>query len=512
MSARRVDVIGGGPGGLYVARLLKIGRPDWDLTVHERMTGSAETFGFGVGLTMSTVTNLENADPVSAEGIREVSWSGHGLRLLGQGSSVDLHGARNLSIARSSMLQVLARHAEDAGVVIRSGSQVEAAALDSDIVIAADGVRSRTREKLGDQLGASVDVGRGMYLWCGSDVALQDAIFSPVRTTEGLFDAHAYPYAADRSTFLIEADPASWRAAGLDVTDAAVGDGDSDEASLRYLEEAFADDLQGHPLLGNRSRWSRFDTVHLNRWSHGNTVLIGDAAHTAHYTLGSGTKLALEDAIALSSALLAEDDIGAAFAAYEQSRRPGVERFQHLAARSQRWWESYHLRVDQPLAQLAVGFMTRAGNIDLDRFTESHPDVVAEAVTSWAGATPPSAVDLNDWILAQPYEAGSIRTESRVLSENAVDFPTVSIEVSVTDPWSSEADALVADVRVQCAAGTAIWLHGPAYPAAVQGRIDLAERLKLDLDATVAVDLPRTYRNDAAAALVSVRLDIADFG
>jgi anthraniloyl-CoA monooxygenase len=515
VSTRRIDIIGGGPAGLYAARLLKVARPDWDVTVHERMSGSLETFGFGVGLTGSTTANLTEADPESADDIRDVSHSGHGLILLGDGGNVDLHGARNLSIGRSSLLEVLARHAIAAGVTLRSGAQVNAGDLDSDVIIAADGVRSATREKLADKLGASVDVGRGMYLWCGSDFALDDAIFSPARTEHGLFVAHAYPYAPDRSTFLIEADERSWRNAGMDLTDAATADSDSDEISLRYLEGAFVSDLAGHALLGNRSRWLRFCTVHLERWSVGNTVLIGDAAHTAHYTLGSGTKLALEDAIGLSRALIAHDDTQDAFADYEQTRRSGVTRFQHLAARSQRWWESYYLRADQPLPQLAVGFMTRAGNIDLDKFAASHPDVVQQALALYANADVASLVgNLSDWILAQSYRGRAVAGDSRIIRD-ATDLTRQGadvLDVADVDPWAETGDQAASLARNTSGSGRPIWLRGASDLASVQGRIDLGERLKLEAPgSTVVIDIPSAARPDAVAGLVAGRCDLVRF-
>ncbi|MGH3967751.1 MAG: FAD-dependent monooxygenase, partial [Mycobacterium sp.] len=352
---------------------LKLARPDWSVIVHERAQGSGDTFGFGVVLTESTMNNLTQADPESAAEIRAVSHSGHALRLIRGRERIDLHGPRNLAVARSSLLEVLTGHALAAGVVVNTGQEVDGVALDADVVIAADGVRSAIREKFATELGVEIGTGRSRYLWCGADFALQDSIFAPVRTHDGLFVAHAYPYAQDRSTFLIETDDATWESAGMRASERATPPARSDEYSLRYMQDAFAEYLEGHRLLGNRSRWLRFSTVHLRRWSHENVVLIGDAAHTAHYTLGSGTKLAMEDAIALSNALLTEPDVPTAFARYEESRRPSVEAFQRLAERSQRWWESFRLRLDQPVTTLALGFLTRAGNIDLETLGE-HSD------------------------------------------------------------------------------------------------------------------------------------------
>lgn len=505
MPHRQVEIIGGGPAGLYAGRLLKLARPDWAVTVHERMRGSRETFGFGIVLTGSTMDNLIRADPASAADIRAASHAGHALRLQRAGERIGLHGPRNLAIARSTLLEVLERHARAAGVTIITGTQADSSSLDADVVIAADGVGSATREKLASELGAEVIPGRNRYLWCGAGFALDDAIFSPARTGDGLYVAHAYPYAADRSTFLIEADEATWQAAGLERGEAGAAPGDSDDHSLRYLQDTFAGDLAGHALLGNRSRWSRFRAVHLDRWSHRNTVLIGDAAHTAHYTLGSGTKLAMEDAIALVDALVAEAGVPAAFDRYEEVRRPAVDRFQRLAERSQRWWESFPHRAGQPLPTLAVGFLTRAGNIDLDRLATQGDQPLRDALSRF-GRKPVNALpaDITGWILHQPF--GDLA--SRVADDPAaLGRPVTAIDWADPDPWSPAADAVVGDIG----GDSLTWLRGPDTTTAMDGRIDLAERIRLQRNAPVIVSLPAADGATAAAALASGRCDLVHF-
>lgn len=529
---RRIDVIGGGPGGLYAARLIKRARPECQVTVHER--GEAgDTFGFGVGLTGATVRNLAAADPQSAADIQAVSYSGHGLELRSEdGTSVPLHGARNLAIARKALLDVLARRAADVGVDIRYGSRVDVGDLGGDVIIAADGARSAVREKLAAELGAHVSLGRGRFLWCGVEVALPDATFAPVRTEHGLFVAHAYPYADGLSTFLVETDEDTWRRAGLDGAHAATPRGESDQQSLRYLEQAFTAELGGRRLLGNRSTWSRFPTVRLRHWHHDNVVLIGDAAHTAHYTLGSGTKLAMEDAIALSENLLAHADISDAFAGYERARRSSVTRFQRRAARSQAWWESFIQRSAVPVAQLAVSFMTRAGNLTLAHFAAEHPQVVSDALASYApGEAPRQGEPLTDWVLSRSFRGGRITTARRQLKRaDTADWvvvpatstqldstrtgtetrPTaVVIHCDVTDPRDEAVDTVVDQcMRAVVDGADAVWLTGSSDRAAALARLATAELARIHTGAVTVVDVPRHRRDDAAAGLVSGRCDL----
>jgi 2-polyprenyl-6-methoxyphenol hydroxylase-like FAD-dependent oxidoreductase len=511
MPTRRIEIIGGGPAGLYTARLLKLHRPHWDVTVYERMRGSGDTFGFGVVLTGSTMDNLEAADPVSAADIRKVGHSGHGLRLQRRAEQITLHGARNLAIGRNSLLEVLAEHARVAGADIQTGVHPDAVTHEADIVIAADGVRSTTRDKLTNELGADIDIGRGLYLWCGAPFALTDSIFAPVRTEHGLFVAHAYPYTPDRSTFLIETDETTWHNAGMDTTDADTPPGESDTASLGYLQQAFADQLDGHQLLGNRSRWSRFATVHLNQWSHDNTVLIGDAAHTAHYTLGSGTKLALEDAITLSENIVhAEEDIPTALATYEHERGPLVDRFQYLAARSQRWWESFSARAHRPLPELATAFMTRAGNLDLDRLAQNNPALVLAALETYSDTTVPTLPpDPTTWVLEQPWTHHTLNLTTRAVTDPTTLGEHTHLSWSHPDPWSSDADTALTNARTSEL--NLIHLTGDDQPRNIEGRTDLAERIRLELQRPVLIDLPTHARTAAAAALLCGRCDLVHF-
>ncbi|HWD03661.1 MAG TPA: FAD-dependent monooxygenase [Amycolatopsis sp.] len=486
MQSRRVAVLGGGPGGLYAARLLKLAFPSCEVAVHEQ--GDPDTtFGFGVGLAAGTQRNLADAD---ADTLRDLVAAGrrHDMTLRIGGQVARVRNDRLIGVARTELLAILQRHAEKAGVELHFGARRAAVDLDADLVVAADGVGSATREQ--GPFGARIETGRGLYLWCGTDFSLEDAIFEPVRTEHGIFVTHAYPYGTERSTFLIETDEATWRRAGFDTAPEGTS---SDEASLRYLEKAFAEPLRGHRLIGNRTRWLRFRTVHCARWSAGNTVLLGDAAHTAHFSIGSGTKLAMEDAIALVEALRDADGLQRAFATYETARRPAVERLQELARRSRLWWESFPARLHLPVERLMVAYMTRAGNVPLERFAATSPDLVAAALTRYAGKPPP-ADGLVDWVLDQ---------------QAAAPADLVAIDDVVTDPWDEHGDAVVARARAARDRGApGFRLTGPDERGALLTRLDLAERVRLEAGGIVLVEGPAALREDLAAGLVSDRTDL----
>ena len=352
-----------------------------------------------------------------------------------------------------------------------------------------------------------ISTGAGMYLWCGTDFALPSAIFTPVTTEHGTFVAHAYPYAAGRSTFLIETDESTWCNAGFDASTDATAAADSDEASLGYLEKAFAQILGGHRLIGNRTRWMRFRTVTCQQWHSGNVVLLGDAAHTAHYSIGSGTKLAMEDAIALDRAVRDAATLDAALSAYEAARRPGVEYLQSIASRSELWWESFPYRADMPVDQLMIAYMTRAGKVGLDRFVSSAPDVATRGLADYAGVDPSvvPVTDIDEWTLAQPLARYGWTFPSRVAPTSLrYESATSTIDVDLESAWCSEADRIVAG----CAAATIVWLTGGPDRADVLTRLDLGERMRRETSAIVVVEAAADARDDLVAGLASLRTDL----
>ncbi len=511
MQLQRVAVLGGGPGGLYAARLLKLAHPSCEVVVHEQ--GEPDTtFGFGVGLAAGTQRNLELADP---ETLRDILAAGcrHDMTMQVGDQIVRVHNDRLIGVARTELLAVLQRHAEKAGVRLEYGARRRAGDLDADIVIAADGIGSVTREA--EDFGGNAEVGRGLYLWCGADFALTDAVFAPVETEHGTFVTHAYPYSGGRSTFLIETDEQTWRRAGFEASTGQTAPDASDLTSLRYLQEAFAGQLQGHSLIGNRTRWLRFRTVRCERWSCGRTVLLGDAAHTAHYSIGSGTKLAMEDAIALVEALDAEPDAARAFARYEAIRRPAVGRRQELARRSQVWWESFPSRLHLPVERLMVAYMTRAGNVPLGRFAATNPGVVAMALGRYADLdleTSPLPADMTSWILGRPLRHQGRQFPCRVLAPGSFGTSLSAITDVVGDPWGPAGDAVVTRARRAREAGAdGFRLTGPADRPSVLTRMDLAERVRTEAGGLIVMDGPAGLRDDLAAGLVSGRVDLVSF-
>ncbi|MCX4528626.1 MULTISPECIES: bifunctional salicylyl-CoA 5-hydroxylase/oxidoreductase [unclassified Streptomyces] len=356
--ALRVAVVGGGPGGLYAAALLA--RQGHTVEVWER-NAPDDTFGFGVVLSDETLGGIERADTVvyAALCAEFVRWDDvdivHRGRLLTSGG----HGFA--ALGRRRLLEILHERCAGLGVRLRfrAGAPDAFALADSyDLVVAADGVHSATRERGAAHFGPALTAGNCRYIWLAADFAFDSFRFEIAETEYGVMQLHAYPYAADASTVIVEMREEVWRAAGLDLCD----EGESAARCAKIFSEA----LRGRPLVGNRSAWTSFRTVVNARWSHGNVALLGDAAHTAHFSIGSGTKLAVEDALALAEAVAAEPGVPAALAAYEAARRPAVASTQRAAAASMRWFEEIAGYVDQPARQFAFNLLTRSRRVTHD--------------------------------------------------------------------------------------------------------------------------------------------------
>ncbi|MFI1536272.1 bifunctional salicylyl-CoA 5-hydroxylase/oxidoreductase [Streptomyces anandii] len=367
----RVAIIGGGPGGLYAAALLKRLGPAREITVFER-NAPDDTFGFGVVLSDETLGGIEHADPVVYEAMQRdfVRWDD--IDIVHRGTRHTSGGHGFAALGRRRLLEILHERCRSLGVELRFRTPApDAAALTRtyDLVIAADGVHSTTREAYAHAFGPHVTGHRCRYIWLAADFPFDAFRFEIAETEHGVMQLHGYPYAADASTVIVEMREEVWRAAGFAETD--------EQESVERCAKIFADALGGRPLRSNKSAWTTFRTVVNEHWSHGNLVLLGDAAHTAHFSIGSGTKLAVEDALALAACLEERPTLQEALAAYETERKPVVASTQRAARASLEWFENLGLYLDQPPRQFAFNLLTRSrrvthGNLRLRdaRFTE----------------------------------------------------------------------------------------------------------------------------------------------
>ncbi|WP_327421543.1 bifunctional salicylyl-CoA 5-hydroxylase/oxidoreductase [Streptomyces sp. NBC_01527] len=382
---RRIAVIGGGPGGLYAAALLKRLDPERSVTVWER-NAPDDTFGFGVVLSDETLGGIEHADPVVYRALQAefVRWDD--IDIIHRGRTQTSGGHGFAALGRRRLLEILHQRCASLGVRLRFRAEapsVTELAATHDLVIAADGVHSTTRETYADTFRPTVTTHRNRYIWLAADFAFDAFRFEIAETEHGVMQLHAYPFSADASTAIVEMREEVWRAAGFDAMDTT--------ASTERCGKIFADALGSRPLRSNNSSWLTFRTVVNAHWSHGNTVLIGDAAHTAHFSIGSGTKLAVEDALALAACIEEQPDLPAALAAYEDERRPVVASTQRAAAASLRWFEELATYVDQAPRQFAFNLLTRSRRVTHDnlRLRDAGFTAAVEEEFGCAPGTPP---------------------------------------------------------------------------------------------------------------------------
>ena len=410
----RIACVGGGPAALYFSLLMRQAFPDAAITVHERNRAD-DTFGWGVVFSEETLGHFEQADAPSYAEItrRFVRWGEIDTWIGEQRVRSTGHGFCGLS--RKRLLQVLQERARSVGVDLVFENEVpdpRALQGDVDLLVGADGVQSLVRGAWADRFRPDVRLGAARFTWLGTTKPLEAFTFIFRESPHGLFTVHAYPFEAGLSTFIVECSEATWTKAGLDHAD--------EPATAAYVERLFADHLYGHRILTNRSIWRRFPTVRNESWHTENVVLLGDAAHTAHFSIGSGTKLAMEDAIALVDAFrrLGTDDVPRALAAYQEARAKDVARLQRAARVSQAWFEEPERYLKQDPDTFVFNLMTRSQRLTWGNLAKRDPALTRRVAAQWARAhglpegdatTPPVPP------LLAPLELRGVRLANRVV-------------------------------------------------------------------------------------------------
>jgi 2-polyprenyl-6-methoxyphenol hydroxylase-like FAD-dependent oxidoreductase len=367
----RIAILGGGPAGLYFAYMWKTRHPRADVHLFEQNAAEA-TFGFGVVFSERALDFMREHDPETADAITPHMETWRDIRLVHRGEEIVIDGVGFSAIGRLVLLQLLQERAQRADVSLHYRKQV--LSLDElagfDLIIGADGVNSLVRRSFEGDFKMSLSYLDNKFIWYGTTQRFDALTQTFVETELGTFNAHHYRYAPAKSTFIIECDRATWSNAGFDRL--------SPEETQRLLQRVFAASLGGHALISNKSSWRNFPWIWNERWSFRNMVLVGDALHTAHFSIGSGTRLALEDVIALVNALEAvPDDVGAALALYEANRRPIVEKLVRASRASAGWYEHFPQHMRLAPVDFAMSYIGRSGRVDRDRLRAMSPKFMA---------------------------------------------------------------------------------------------------------------------------------------
>ncbi|MFB9908982.1 bifunctional salicylyl-CoA 5-hydroxylase/oxidoreductase [Allokutzneria oryzae] len=403
----RIAIVGGGPGGLYFAALTKQLDPAHEITVWER-NAPDDTFGFGVVFSDETLGGIENADTVFAEAMasRFARWTDIDIHFRGETHTVGGQGFAAMS--RKELLHLLQERCHALGVTVHFSTlapDVDDLRRSHDLVVGADGLNSQIRAAHEDVFRPTLDRRHNKYTWLGTDRVFEAFQFFIKQTPWGIVQAHAYPYSDSGSTFIVEMHEDVWCRAGFDTTGTA-------EQSIHRIRELFADDLAGHRLYANNSKWINFTTVRNERWRDGNLVLVGDAAHTAHFSIGSGTKLAMEDSLALAACLHEHPDIESALCAYEAERRPVVESTQRAAQASLEWFENIGMYVRQEPTQFCFNLLTRSRRITSTNLRARDAEFADRVDSAFAGSQGLGEVAP---AMFQPFRLGRMALKNRVI-------------------------------------------------------------------------------------------------
>jgi anthraniloyl-CoA monooxygenase len=366
----KITIIGGGPAGLYFAILMKKADAAHQIKIYER-NGPDDTFGWGVVFSGKTLANLRAADAESHAEITRKFEAWDNVDVVHRSEKISIHGNSFSGIARLRLLKILQQRAEELGVEVSYRSEIqdfEPLRTDCDLFVGADGVNSTVRQRYAERLRPNLDVRAHRYIWYGTNQLFHGLTLTFRENEAGTFAAHSYKFNQTTSTFIVECDPQTWERAGFATM--------TDEDTREYVGRVFAPDLNGHGLLSNNSKWINFLLVRNADWFFENAVLLGDALHTAHFSIGSGTKLAMEDAIALAQPFQKTTDVSEALAEFTKTRRPVIEDYQAAAFESMKWFENAAKYMHLTPMELAMSVMMRSGRVSGEDLQKRDPQFI----------------------------------------------------------------------------------------------------------------------------------------
>jgi len=515
-SLSSVEILGGGPAGLHAGILLKEAFPGARVRVTEQNPAGA-TFGFGVVFSEQALDFLKADDPATHALITPEMERWSNMTLVHRGETVTIDGVGFSAIGRLELLKLLQARARDARVDLAFDRRIDSVdALQADLIIGADGLNSLVRQSDEAAFRPSLEHFDNHFAWFGTTLPFDTLTQTFRQTDRGTFNAHHYRYAPGMSTFIVECDAATFEAYGFAGMDEA--------STARVCEEIFANTLQGHPLIANNSIWRRFPRLWCETWVAGNRALLGDAVHTAHYSIGSGTRLAMEDAIALVKALRAEESVDAALAAYQAERQPIAKKIVDAANTSALWYDRFPEWMERDPLDFAFSYITRSGRVDMDRLRRLAPGFMAAYEAHKAGASAGVPAAITDPVTDTPGDAeiGFRKADhpncSAVLFDNLARNPDA---VAVTGPAGSMTyRALCAEASRWGNAFAAAGLRRgerivfflddtPVYPAAFFGAVR-AGFVPVLLNTQATPDLLRFFVADTGARLALCEASLAE--